>query len=77
MKKKIIAAGKFKEQCLRLMDEVARTGQSIIVTKQRKPVAQLMPLEKISTPLFGKFKGSLQINGDIIAPIDENWDACS
>ncbi|HEX4747316.1 MAG TPA: hypothetical protein VFU99_10590 [Gaiellaceae bacterium] len=34
-----IAAGKFKAQCLRLLDEVAETGETIVVTKRGKAVA--------------------------------------
>jgi prevent-host-death family protein len=40
-----IAAGRFKAQCLRLLDEVAETGETIVVTKRGKPVAKLEPLE--------------------------------
>lgn len=41
-----IPAGRFKAQCLRLLDEVAETGETIIVTKRGKPVAKLEPLEE-------------------------------
>lgn len=40
-----IAAGRFKAQCLRLLDEVAETGETIVVTKRGKPVAKLEPVE--------------------------------
>ena len=36
-----IPAAVFKAECLRLMDEVARTGQPVVITKHGKPVAQL------------------------------------
>ena len=38
-----IGAGKFKDVCLKLRDEVARTRTPIIITKRGQPVAQLMP----------------------------------
>ena len=34
-----IQASKFKAKCLALMDQVARTGETIVVTKNGKPVA--------------------------------------
>ena len=38
-----IAAGKFKDVCLKLLDEVARTRTPIVITKRGLPVAQLTP----------------------------------
>ena len=38
-----IKASYFKAKCLALIDEVARTGAAIIITKDGKPVAQLIP----------------------------------
>lgn len=37
---------------------------------------QLTPIEKKKRPYFGWMKGTIQIKGDIIKPIDEKWDAC-
>src|SRR5438445_733648 len=42
--RKTIAAGIFKARCLKLLDEVAETGQEIVVTKRGKAVARLAPL---------------------------------
>ncbi len=70
-----IQAGKFKARCLKLMDKVHRTKKRIIITKRNKPIAQLIPIEEETGSLFGKMKGTVQILGDIIAPIDEVWDA--
>ena len=39
-----IQASEFKAKCLALMDQVARTGQTIVVTKNGKPVAELRGL---------------------------------
>ncbi len=70
-----IQAGKFKARCLKLMDRVHRTKRRIIITKRNKPIAQLVPVEEESGSLFGKMKGTIQVVGDIISPIDEVWDA--
>lgn len=70
-----IQAGKFKARCLKLMDKVYRTKKRIIITKRNKPIAQLVPIEEEKASLFGKMKGTVHILEDIIAPIDEVWDA--
>jgi prevent-host-death family protein len=42
---KKITASQFKARCLRLLDEVAETGETLIVTKHGKPVARVEPPE--------------------------------
>ncbi len=70
-----IQAGEFKAKCLQIMDEVNRTHVPIIITKRGIPIAKLIPVEPESFSLFGALKGSIAVQGDIIAPIDEEWDA--
>ena len=70
-----IQAGKFKARCLKLMDKVRRTKKRIIITKRNKPVAQLLPIEEKAVAAYGCMKGTIEILGDIISPIDEVWDA--
>ena len=38
-----ITASQFKARCLRLLDEVAETGETLIVTKHGKAVARVLP----------------------------------
>jgi prevent-host-death family protein len=40
---KEITASQFKARCLRLLDEVAETGETLVVTKHGRPVARVMP----------------------------------
>jgi prevent-host-death family protein len=72
---KTIKAGEFKAKCLQLMDEVALTGEPLVVTKRGKPVARLVPAAKRRRSPFGFMKGRVRIVGDIISPIDVEWDA--
>ena len=70
-----IAAGKFKAECLRLMDEVNQTKEDIIVTKRGKPVAKLVPFQNSKTsPVFGFLKDTISEQGDLINPVDEQWE---
>ena len=70
-----IKASEFKAKCLKLMDEVAETGESIVVTKNGQPVSRLVPYRSRPESLFGVLKGSVEIRGDIIEPIDVEWEA--
>lgn len=64
-----IQASKFKARCLALMDEVARTGESILVTKNGKPVAELVAHRRApAKSLIGLHQGRIRITGDIVAP---------
>ncbi len=73
---KVMKASEFKAKCLAVMDEVAQTGQGVVVTKNGKPVVELVPHKpKTKRGLFGLLKGDLVIKGDIMSPIDVEWDA--
>jgi prevent-host-death family protein len=72
-----ISATVFKAECLRLMDEVARTGQPVVITKHGRPVAQLAPVPATPRSLFGYMRNTLTIKGDIVASARESWSADS
>ena len=60
---KTIAAGKFKEQCLALLDRLDPEG--IVVTKHGKPVATLRPIDRSSSGLIGSLRSKITVKGDI------------
>ena len=70
-----MSAAEFKAKCLRVMDDVAASGKSVIVTKRGKPVAQLAPISKKPATLWGFLKGRVKSRGDIISPVGVTWDA--
>jgi prevent-host-death family protein len=72
---RMIKASEFKAKCLALMDEVERTGQSVVITKNGKPVAELSPHRPRKRNALGILEGRLLVTGDIISPIDVEWDA--
>ena len=41
-----INASTFKAECLALLDEVASTGETIVITKRGRAVAQVGPVEE-------------------------------
>lgn len=70
-----IPAAVFKAECLKLMDEVARTGQPIVITKHGRPVAQLVPVPAEPESLFGYMSDTVTIKGDVVGPTAEPWEA--
>ena len=69
-----IGAGEFKAKCLKLLDQVAETRETLVITKHGKPVAKLVPIREHGD-FVGSMKGSVVWMGDIISPIDVEWDA--
>ena len=70
---KTIAAGKFKDVCLKTLDEVARTKTVVVITKRGRPVARLVPCPP--SPAGRGLTGSvLKEIGDPFGT-GERWDA--
>jgi len=72
-----IPAAAFKAECLKLMDQVEKTREPIIITKHGRPVAQLAPVSPGPRSLFGYMKGTMKIVGDIVSPVGGDWSALS
>ncbi len=71
-----IPAGEFKARCLQLMDEVEETGRELIITKRGRPVAKLVPVTGAGArDVFGCMRGTVTVVGDIVAPLEEQWEA--
>jgi prevent-host-death family protein len=69
-----VKAGEFKAKCLKLLDEVAATGEGLIVTKRGKPVARLVPVSSPPERVFGALKDITEIvdlNDDLNSALDE------
>ncbi len=71
----MVKASEFKARCLKLMDQVAQTGQPLTITKNGVPVAKLVPVTPPVSPMFGRHRGQMDISGDIESPIEVSWDA--
>jgi len=72
---KTIEASEFKTKCLKLMDEVAETGEDIVITRNGRPVSRPVPYWEKPKTLWGIDRGRFEILGDIIEPIDVEWEA--
>ena len=69
-----IAAGLFKAKCLQLLDEVRDGHKEFVITKRGEPFARLVPIKKLKQPVMGRMRGTLEIRGDLVAPIEEDWE---
>jgi prevent-host-death family protein len=72
---RMMKASEFKAKCLAIMDEVERTGEGVVITKNGKPVAELVPHRGRKKNARGILKDQLFITGDIMSPIDVEWEA--
>lgn len=73
---KTMPAGKFKAQCLSVIDDVYERKEEVVITKHGKPMAKLMPFQKRPDELIGFLRGKGRIVGDIVSPIDsEEWES--
>ncbi|MBX9946278.1 MAG: type II toxin-antitoxin system prevent-host-death family antitoxin [Reyranella sp.] len=69
-----INASTFKARCLALIDEVAESGESITVTKRGKAKVQIVAVREKPKTLRGATKGTFKILGDIVGPVDDDYD---
>lgn len=68
-------ASEFKAKCLKIMDEVAATGEEVVVTKNGVPVGRFVPYRPRAGSLRGLHAGQVHSTHDLTAPLDEPWDA--
>ena len=72
---KTIPAGVFKAKCLSLLDEVSKAHETIVVTKHGIPVAKIGPVSKEKGKHGTSLHGSVLNEKDILAPIEDIWEA--
>lgn len=73
---KTITASEFKAKCLRIIDEVAETGESVLVTKNGKPIAELVTAKQRPKGIFGSMRGTGHLTEDIdLIDFSDEWEA--
>ena len=74
-----IAISKFKATCLAVLENVRKTGKTVLVTRFGEPVAEVVPprASRKAQRWVGSLAGTGQINGDIVSPASEadDWEA--
>ncbi len=66
-----IPVSKFKAHCAEVLDEVARTGKTVTITKRGRAIAAVRPPAPVkgAKRKLGYMAGRLGIVGDIVGPI--------
>jgi prevent-host-death family protein len=75
---KTVAITDFKAKCLGLLEDVARTGEPLIVTKHGKPLARVIPNTGLGAGHPQEsLVGTVTVLGDVIEPVlaADAWDA--
>jgi antitoxin (DNA-binding transcriptional repressor) of toxin-antitoxin stability system len=75
---KMVSATEFKAKSLKLIDEMERSGESLTITRRGKASLTLSARKAgipLSESIFGCLKGTVTILGDIVGPVDPDWEA--
>jgi antitoxin (DNA-binding transcriptional repressor) of toxin-antitoxin stability system len=74
-----IAISKFKATCLAVLEDVRKTGKTVLVTRFGEPVAEVVPphASKKTKHWVGSLAATGRINGDIVSSASEedDWEA--
>lgn len=75
---KTMGISEFKTHALKILNQIAKTQEHIVITKRGKPLAQITPYRKEdSDPKPGKLADALVFEKDIVSPLgEEMWEAC-
>jgi len=72
---KAISASDFKARCAQVINDVAEGRGPVVITKRGQPIAKLVPADEERKSIFGFAQGCITIRGDIVEPIDIEWEA--
>jgi|WetSurMetagenome_2_1015567.scaffolds.fasta_scaffold05871_5 prevent-host-death family protein len=75
---KTMAISTFKANALRLIDEVSKTHEGIVITKRHRALAELLPYRsQKKRPIPGRLSSALLHEGDIVSPLGGSlWESC-
>jgi prevent-host-death family protein len=75
---KTMGISKFKSHALKILDQVSKTQEIIVITKRGKPPALITPYRTSDiNPKPGRLSNALVFEKDVISPLgEEMWDAC-
>jgi prevent-host-death family protein len=72
----IIPITEAKAHLLQLAARVAETGEEVILTKHGRGFVRIVPMQSTKKGWnLGEFSNEFEIVGDVVAPLDEDWDA--
>lgn len=74
---KTVKISEFKAKCLDILDRVARTGETLVITRRGRPLARVLPISPSSEgEWLGCLEGTARAIGDLIEPVvaPEDWE---
>jgi prevent-host-death family protein len=66
---KKMPAKEFQAHCLGVLARVQKTKEAIVITKNGRAIAKLIPADKTRRQFLGRLEGIVKITGDIESPI--------
>ena len=70
-----IGAREFKDNCLQILREVSESGEAVVVTRHKVPIARITaPDPEPPVAIFGRCAGEMRILGDIVGPAFDPGD---
>ena len=73
-----MAISEFKATCLKVLDQVRRTGRPVVVTRRGESIAMVVPPPppEPGPGWLGAGAGSARIIGDVVAPViaEDQWE---
>ena len=74
---KTMAIIQFKAQALKVLNEVAKSKEPIVITKRGRPLAQVVAFRKLEMkPTPDKLADAFVFEKDIVTPLGEGlWEA--
>lgn len=65
----------FRQRCLALLDQVQATREAILITRDGKPVAKLVPIDVMRDEIYDFLAGKGAVTGDVVSPAmrPEDW----
>ncbi|MGQ0506635.1 MAG: type II toxin-antitoxin system Phd/YefM family antitoxin [Myxococcaceae bacterium] len=77
---KKMKASEFKAKCLKVLDDVERTGETVLILKRGRVVARLAsPLVRSERAPWQELLGKMEVTGDVVGPAvpTKHWRALS
>ena len=73
---KTLGISEFKAKCIDELKTVQRTGESLLVTLRKRPIATVNPYrESPQKRILGKLRGRMTIHADIVhSDLEGEWE---
>ena len=71
-----VTATELKVRCAEVLERVTVEHRTVTVTKRGRPVARIVPIAaEPAKSLMGYARGGIKVTGDLLAPLDVEWEA--